>query len=167
MFNFSNFIWNFLLYTTTPRIAAAAAKGDDSAVSAITAQGLWMAGAIGLAMFALLHNFCPAIFAAMGAKPEVGTWAGRGGERALGCAASRRSSRARELADPSSSLHPPAPPLPYRLPTTSPHFPRPPAPARQVIEPAVAYMRCRCLASPAILMQYVLAGTFRGFKDTT
>lgn len=30
-----------------------------------------MASVIGLAMFGLLWNFCPAIFAAMGANPEV------------------------------------------------------------------------------------------------
>ncbi|KAI7846376.1 hypothetical protein COHA_000087 [Chlorella ohadii] len=105
VFNFSNFIWNFLLYTTTPRIASAAAKGDTEGASKITSQGLWLASVIGLCMFGLLYNFCPAIFAAMGAKPEV-------------------------------------------------------------VVHAVAYMRMRCLASPAILMYYVLSGTFRGFKDT-
>lgn len=36
----------------------------------------------------------------------------------------------------------------------------------QVVVHAVAYMRMRCLASPAILAYYVLSGTFRGFKDT-
>lgn len=104
-FNFSNFIWNFLLYTTTPRIAAAAARKDDAGVSQIAAQGLWLAGAIGLSMTLLLSTQCPRIFAAMGAAPEV-------------------------------------------------------------VGPAVAYMRARCLASPAILGYYVLSGTFRGFKDT-
>lgn len=45
--------------------------------------------------------------------------------------------------------------------------PRPtPALTAQVVVHAVAYMRMRCLASPAILMYYVLSGTFRGFKDT-
>lgn len=38
--------------------------------------------------------------------------------------------------------------------------------APEVVGPAVAYMRARCLASPAILGYYVLSGTFRGFKDT-
>ena len=33
-----SFIWNFLLYTTTPRIAAAVARKDEAGVSAITAQ---------------------------------------------------------------------------------------------------------------------------------
>lgn len=42
----------------------------------------------------------------------------------------------------------------------------PPLLAAQVVVHAVAYMRMRCLASPAILMYYVLSGTFRGFKDT-
>ena len=56
-------------------------------------------------MSLLLWHNCPAVFAAMGAKPEVAA-------------------------------------------------------------PAVAYMRARCLASPAILAYYVMSGTFRGFKDT-
>ena len=71
VYNFSNFAWNFLLYTTTPRVAGAAARGDAAAVSEITAQGLWVAGTIGVAMTALLWAGCPAIFAAMGATPEV------------------------------------------------------------------------------------------------
>ncbi|KAI3426457.1 hypothetical protein D9Q98_008824 [Chlorella vulgaris] len=105
VFNFSNFVFNFLLYTTTPRIAEAAARKDTGAVSRITAQGLWIATTIGVCMSVLLWRQCPAIFASMGAKPEV---------------------------------------------------------AAQ----AVAYMRARCIASPAILCYYVLSGTFRGFKDT-
>ncbi|PSC70934.1 MATE efflux family isoform A [Micractinium conductrix] len=105
VFNFSNFIWNFLLYTTTPRIAAAVARKDEAGVSAITAQGLWLAATIGLSMTLLLTTQCPVIFAAMGAAPEV-------------------------------------------------------------VAHASEYMRMRCLASPAILMYYVLSGTFRGFKDT-
>ena len=36
--NFSMFVFNFLLYTTTPRIAAAVSRKDMDAVSAITAQ---------------------------------------------------------------------------------------------------------------------------------
>ncbi|EFN56262.1 hypothetical protein CHLNCDRAFT_57674 [Chlorella variabilis] len=105
VFNFSNFVFNFLLYTTTPRIAAAAARKDSDGVSQIMSQGLWIATTFGLSMSVLLWNRCPAIFAAMGAQPEV-------------------------------------------------------------VGPAVAYMRARCIASPAILMYYVLSGTFRGFKDT-
>ena len=31
---------------------------------------------------------------------------------------------------------------------------------------AVVYLRCRCLASPAAMSNYVLYGTFRGFRDT-
>jgi hypothetical protein len=46
-------------------------RGDSAAVSAITAQGLWVAGAIGATMTLLLWNFCPAIFVSMGASPEV------------------------------------------------------------------------------------------------
>lgn len=71
IYNFSNFIWNFLLYTTTPRIAAAVSRKDDAGVSRITSQSLWVAGVIGLGMTLLLWNYCPAMFKAMGAKPEV------------------------------------------------------------------------------------------------
>jgi len=105
VYNFSNFIWNFLLYTTTPRIAAAASRNDTAQVSAITAQGLWVAACIGCTMTILLWNYCPMILQGMGASPGV--------------------------------LH---------------H--------------AVQYLRGRCIASPAIMMFYVLSGTFRGFKDT-
>jgi Na+-driven multidrug efflux pump len=68
-------------------------------------QGIWIAAVLGLASSLLLWYRCGAIFASMGAAPEV-------------------------------------------------------------VAPAVAYMRARCIASPAILMYYVLSGTFRGFKDT-
>ncbi|KAL4548701.1 hypothetical protein Ndes2526B_g01254 [Nannochloris sp. 'desiccata'] len=105
LYNFSNFIWNFLLYTTTPRIAAAVSKDDRAGVSKITAQGLWVASAIGLVMTTILWTQCPRMFTGMGATPGV-------------------------------------------------------------LEHAVPYLRGRCIASPAILMFYVLAGTFRGFKDT-
>ena len=45
-------------------------------------------------------------------------------------------------------------------------LPAPCRPAPQVVVHAVAHMRMRCLASPAILCYFVLCGTFRGFKDT-
>ena len=105
VYNFSNFIWNFLVYTTTPRIAAAASNDDLDSISHIATQGLWVALAIGLFNMVLLFTTCPIIFAKMGAGPDV--------------------------------LH-------Y----------------------AVPYLRARCFASPAIMMSYVLSGTFRGFKDT-
>lgn len=51
-------------------------------------QGLWLATLIGLSMFGLLYNFCPAIFAAMGAKPEVRAMQGAAKEQAgQGCRA--------------------------------------------------------------------------------
>ena len=31
---------------------------------------------------------------------------------------------------------------------------------------AISYLRCRCIASPAVLAMYVAIGSFRGFKDT-
>lgn len=105
LYNFSNFIWNFLLYTTTPRIAAAASRNDKAGVSRITSQGLWVAAAIGCTMTLLLWTNCPSIFVKMGATEEV-------------------------------------------------------------LQHAVPYLRGRCIASPAIMMFYVISGTFRGFKDT-
>lgn len=67
LYNFSNFIWNFLLYTTTPRVAAAASRNDRAGVSAITSQGLWVSGSVvslaampgaSVNAFAVLHP-CP------------------------------------------------------------------------------------------------------------
>ena len=105
IYNFSNFAFNVLLYTTTPRIAAAASRDDRAAVSAITSQGLWVAAAIGCTMTTLIWLDGPLMFANMGATPGI-------------------------------------------------------------MAHAVPYLRGRCIASPAIMMFYVLSGTFRGFKDT-
>lgn len=106
VYNFSNFIWNFLMYTTTPRIASAAARGSKSDASRITSQGMWVAATIGVLMSLTLWFRAAPIFVAMGGSPDI-------------------------------------------------------------IGHAVPYIRGRCIASPAILMFYVAAGTFRGFKDTT
>lgn len=38
--------------------------------------------------------------------------------------------------------------------------------APAVLQQAVPYLRGRCVALPAVLAFFVLAGTFRGFKDT-
>lgn len=105
VYNFSNFIWNFLLYTTTPRIAGAAARGDKNEISRITSQGMWVASMIGITMMSILWFKASSIFISMGGSATI-------------------------------------------------------------VEHAVPYIRGRCLASPAILMFYVVAGTFRGFKDT-
>lgn len=35
-----------------------------------------------------------------------------------------------------------------------------------VVEYAVTYLRCRCVASPAVLSFFVAIGSFRGFRDT-
>lgn len=105
VFNFSNFMFNFLLYTTTPRIAAAVSKNDTKGVSKIASHGLWLALTIGCGMMTFLFLSCPMLFARMGATPDV-------------------------------------------------------------LQHAVPYLRVRCLASPCIMMLYVLAGTFRGYKDT-
>eukprot|EP00889_Picochlorum_renovo_P006885 jgi/Picre1/33915/NNA_001394.t1 len=103
--NFSTFIFNFLLYTTTPRIAAAASRNDMDQVSKITAHGLWLAIAIGVITSTVLFFGCPVFFTILGATPEV-------------------------------------------------------------MGHAVNFFRIRCLATPAIMMTYVMSGVFRGFKDT-
>ncbi len=139
-------------------------------------------------MFGLLYNFCPAIFAAMGAKPEVGAGLGAGGwvlgwVQVAGCwvwvqglpwlvarqhaggksrqrlakvlfAAFQSSAEGDAVRPACCGLQTPCPSTSALLRST------------QVVVHAVAYMRMRCLASPAILMYYVLSGTFRGFKDT-
>ena len=75
LYNFSNFVFNFLLYTTTPRIAAAASKSDMSAVSKIASQGLWVAITIGTITGISLAIACPVLFEMMGTSPEVMTYA--------------------------------------------------------------------------------------------
>lgn len=105
MYNFSNFIFNFLLYTTTPRIAAAASCNDADQVSKIASQGLWVAITIGCITATALFVGCPVLFSMIGTSPDV-------------------------------------------------------------MEHAVPFLRVRCLASPAIMMSYVMSGVFRGFKDT-
>ena len=106
LYNFSNFIFNFLLYTTTPRIAAAASQKDSKEqVSKIAAQGLWVAITIGCISSTVLFLGCPTFFRMLGTTPDV-------------------------------------------------------------MEHAVGFLRIRALASPAIMMSYVMSGVFRGFKDT-
>lgn len=105
MYNFSNFIFNFLLYTTTPRIAAAASCNDSDQVSKIASQGLWVAITIGCVTASTLFVGCPILFSMIGTSADV-------------------------------------------------------------MEHAVPFLRVRCLASPAIMMSYVMSGVFRGFKDT-
>lgn len=105
MYNFSNFIFNFLLYTTTPRIAAAASCNDSDQVSKIASQGLWVAITIGCITASALFVCCPLLFSMIGTSADV-------------------------------------------------------------MEHAIPFLRIRCLASPAIMMSYVMSGVFRGFKDT-
>lgn len=105
MYNFSNFVFNFLLYTTTPRIAAAASCNDSDQVSKIASQGLWVAITIGCVMGSALFVACPVLFSMIGTSADV-------------------------------------------------------------MQHAVPFLRVRCLASPAIMMSYVMSGVFRGFKDT-
>ena len=71
LYNFSNFVFNFLLYTTTPRIAAAASTNDMSSVSKIASQGLWVAITIGTVTGISLAIACPTLFQMMGTSPEV------------------------------------------------------------------------------------------------
>lgn len=44
----STYVFSFLVFLTTPRIAAAHANGDSKAVARLAAVGLWLAAVIGL-----------------------------------------------------------------------------------------------------------------------
>lgn len=46
----ATYVFSFLVFLTTPRIAAAHAVGDRAAVSRLAAVGLWLAGSTGLAV---------------------------------------------------------------------------------------------------------------------
>ena len=196
-----SFIWNFLLYTTTPRIAAAAARKDPAAVSAITAQVPALQQPAGLLAGVPAHTWppvarpcwpaccaptllCPParpparlcragpvdggrdwahhVCAALQLLPRHlrGDGSQAGGATVPAPAPAQAAAAGAALHGSSTKLCTHA-----DLSTSHPQCPCFPSNA-QVVAPAVAYMRMRCLASPAILMQYVLAGTFRGFKDT-
>lgn len=178
---------NFLLYTTTPRIAAAVSQKDTEGVSRITSQTLWVASAIGLTMTALLWTQCTAIFTAMGAKPGVSAlcYASHGMGRGI-CTHRTPYGRAtgRPLPERGAHMAYCSTPSPEQA-TLLTHHARTPVcfawcapfccqvlsrlggpPPPQVLAYAVPYLRWRCIASPAILGFYVLSGTFRGYKDT-
>ncbi|KAK9836245.1 hypothetical protein WJX84_008786 [Apatococcus fuscideae] len=105
IFNLSNFLFNFLLIVTTPKIAAAVARSDTKAASETTAQGLWLAAGIGTIMGSAIWFLGPPAMQALQAEPAVA------------------------------------------------HH-------------AVTYLRCRAIASPAVLGLYVVIGSFRGWADT-
>ncbi|GFH30451.1 multidrug and toxic compound extrusion protein [Haematococcus lacustris] len=52
--SFATFLFSFLLFLTTPEIAAAVSKGNKAEVSRISARGFWLAGAMGALVTALL-----------------------------------------------------------------------------------------------------------------
>lgn len=105
IFNFSGFLFSFLMTVTTPRVAAAVARGDRSEASQVSAQGLQIAAVLGIVLACFIWNAAPTLVAIMRAKGEV-------------------------------------------------------------VGYAITYLRCRCLATPAILSVFVSIGTFRGNRDT-
>mmetsp|Transcript_17433 Transcript_17433/g.52263 ORF Transcript_17433/g.52263 Transcript_17433/m.52263 type:complete len:588 (-) Transcript_17433:751-2514(-) len=109
VFNFSAFLFSFLMVVTTPRVAAAVANDNKPEASRATAQGLQVGLAIGVVAAVALWYGAPALVSAMS-----------GG------------------ADPKGD----------------------------VVGYAITYLRCRCLASPAVLAIFVAIGSFRGSRDT-
>ncbi|KAL6763380.1 mate-domain-containing protein [Haematococcus lacustris] len=67
--SFATFLFSFLLFLTTPEIAAAVSKGNKAEVSRISARGFWLAGAMGALVTALLVLGGPHIISLM-APPE-------------------------------------------------------------------------------------------------
>lgn len=63
--SFATFLFSFLLFLTTPRVAAAMVSGDRARVSRQAALGLWLAGALGLGISAFMFTAAPAIVDAL------------------------------------------------------------------------------------------------------
>jgi mannose/fructose/N-acetylgalactosamine-specific phosphotransferase system component IIC len=72
---FSSFMFSFLVFLTTPKVAAAAQQGDLARVSRIAANGIWLAAAIGIVTSLCLYLFAGNIVA--GASSCPGWWCGR------------------------------------------------------------------------------------------
>lgn len=53
--SFATYIFSFLVFLTTPRIAAAHAHGDSDRVSRLAAVGLWLAAVTGTAVALTMH----------------------------------------------------------------------------------------------------------------
>lgn len=70
-FTFFSILFNFLIFATTPAIAAAIAAGDPDEAAAINARGLWVAAAAGSVSGVALFAAAPALAAAAGAGPSV------------------------------------------------------------------------------------------------
>lgn len=51
----ATYIFSFLVFLTTPRIAAAHAHGDSDRVSRLAAVGLWLAAVTGTAVALTMH----------------------------------------------------------------------------------------------------------------
>lgn len=107
VFNFSAFLFSFLMVVTVPRVASANANNNPAEASRATAQGLQVSLTLGTVAAVVLWYFAPSLVAAM----------------------SKNGSK-------------------------------------EVTEYAVSYLRCRCVASPAVLSFFVALGSFRGFRDT-
>src|SRR4051794_16203271 len=64
-------IFNFLTYGTTAQVSRLHGAGRDRDAAALGSQALWLALAIGAALFALLELTAPAITTLMGAEGDV------------------------------------------------------------------------------------------------
>ncbi|KAJ9521328.1 hypothetical protein QJQ45_001287 [Haematococcus lacustris] len=67
--SFATFLFSFLMFLTTPEIAAAVSKGDKAEVSRISARGFWLAGGLGAATTTSLVLGGPWVISLM-APPE-------------------------------------------------------------------------------------------------
>jgi putative MATE family efflux protein len=69
--NASFWIFNFLSFGTTSRVAFLTGKGDERGAAAVASQGLWLCGCIGIPVGIVLAASAQAIAAAMGGHGPV------------------------------------------------------------------------------------------------
>lgn len=74
-FTFFAILFNFLIFVTTPAVAAAAARSDWDEVAAINARGLWVAAVCGAVSGVGLWAAAPMLARAAGATPTVAAFA--------------------------------------------------------------------------------------------
>ncbi|DBB12825.1 TPA: hypothetical protein ACH3X3_005589 [Trebouxia sp. C0006] len=71
LFNFSNFLFSFLMVVTTPKVASAVARNKLDEASQTTAQGLWLAGVCGVVVGLAIWFGGPFAVTAMKAEGEI------------------------------------------------------------------------------------------------
>ncbi|KAA6423129.1 MAG: hypothetical protein FRX49_07116, partial [Trebouxia sp. A1-2] len=75
LFNFSNFLFSFLMVVTTPKVASAVARNKLDEASQTTAQGLWLAGVCGVVVGLAIWFGGPFAVTAMKAEGEIASMA--------------------------------------------------------------------------------------------